>query len=588
MQQPADTLADFTAGREFHPAPKTLYLISITIPITLYAHLCDLSIPNSSAHRPLKFVYLSDFVQHAYILLATIYSECYTILHSNSTQYSVYIKKVLLSIHAKTSSAKYDLHDTEHAAVKGDSETIMENTAQQTKPAENKMGTMPVGKLLLQISLPIIISMLIQAMYNIVDSMYVSRINEEALTAVSLIFPMQNLMISIATGTCVGINALLSRALGAKEFHQANRIAQHAIFLTVISSVIVSAFMLVMAVPFMRVQTSDPMIFQYGVTYMRICGGICFGIFFQVCMERLLTSTGKTIFTMTSQMTGAILNIIFDPILIFGIGPFPKMGVAGAAYATIFGQCVAALLGFWLNLRYNKEISLSMRRFRPNGHLIGTIYKIGIPSIVMTSIGSVMTFGMNMIFMQFLGNPTGAAVFGIYFKLNSIFFMPVFGLNNGVVPIVAFNYGARHRKRIMETTKLGVLAAVCLMLAGLAAFWLIPDKLLALFNASENMLSIGVPALRIISLSFIFAGYCIIVGSTMQALGKAVYSMINSLTRQLVVLLPSAFILAALTRDQGGMPAIWYSYIIAELVSVALTTFFFRRVYKNMIAPLPE
>ncbi len=459
----------------------------------------------------------------------------------------------------------------------------MEQTRQ-----ENKMGTMPIGKLLLQISLPIIISMLIQAFYNIVDSMFVSRINEEALTAVSLIFPMQTLMISIATGTGVGVNALLSRALGAKEFKRANKVAQHAIFLAFVSSVIVAAAMLLLAHPFMHVQTDNPLIYQYGSTYMQICGGLCFGIFFQITMERLLTSTGKTIFTMISQMTGAIINIIMDPILIFGLGPFPEMGVAGAAAATVLGQTIAAILGVILNLKYNDEISLNMRGFRPEKHMILLVYKIGIPSIVMASIGSVMTFGMNLILMQYLNNSTAAAVFGVYFKLNSVFFMPVFGLNNGIVPIVAYNYGARHRKRIVETTKLGVISAVSLMLIGLAAFWIIPDKLLAIFNASENMLAIGVPALRIISISFIFAGYCIVIGSTMQALGSAIYSMINSLARQLFVLLPSAFILAAIFRSQGGLPAIWFSYIIAEIVSVIMTTIFFRKVYKEKIAPLPE
>ena len=459
---------------------------------------------------------------------------------------------------------------------------------EQATRQENKMGTMPVGKLLLQISLPIIISMLIQAFYNIVDSMFVSRVNEEALTAVSLIFPMQTLMISIATGTNVGVNALLSRALGAKEFDHANKIARHAIFLSFVSSIAVSILMLLLARPFMHVQTDNPLIYQYGVSYMQICGGLCFGVFFQVTMERLLTATGKTIFTMTSQMTGAIINIIMDPVLIFGLGPFPQMGVAGAAAATVIGQSVAAVLGVFLNLKLNREISLNMRGFRPEGRLILIIYKIGIPSIIMASIGSVMTFGMNLILMQYLKNSTAAAVFGVYFKLNSVFFMPVFGLNNGIVPIVAYNYGAQHRKRITDTTRLGVFAAVCLMLAGLAAFWIIPDKLLGIFNASENMLAIGVPALRIISISFIFAGYCIILGSTMQALGSAVYSMINSLARQLFVLLPSAFILAVIFRAQGGLPAIWFSYVIAELVSVLLTTIFYRRVYREKIAPLPE
>ncbi|MCR4654019.1 MAG: MATE family efflux transporter [Eubacterium sp.] len=454
----------------------------------------------------------------------------------------------------------------------------------QTKPKENKMGTMPVGKLLFTMALPIIISMIIQALYNIVDSMYVSEINEGALTAVSLVFPIQNLMIAIATGTGVGINALLSRFLGEKKFEDANNVAHHGIFLGIISSLVVSVLMFTLAPHFIRIQTTDPAIYDGGVIYMRICCGLNFGIFMQITLERLLTATGKTLCTMTSQGIGAIINIIMDPLLIFGIGPFPEMGIAGAAAATVFGQCVAACIALTLNLRLNKEIHINMRKFRPNLPLIGEIYKIAIPSIVMVSIGSVMTFGMNMILIRYLESSTAAAVFGVYFKINSIIFMPIFGLNNAMVPIIAYNYGAKHRLRIRQTVRLAATFAVCLMLIGIGLFWIVPDKLLGIFHASKKMLAIGVPALRTISISFIFAGYCIVIGSVMQALGRAFYSMINSLTRQLILLLPSAFILAVFF----GLDGVWWSYNIAEIGSLILTTIFYRIVRRELIDPLPD
>lgn len=449
---------------------------------------------------------------------------------------------------------------------------------------ENKMGTMPVGKLLFSMSLPMIISMLIQALYNIVDSMFVAQINEGALTAVSLVFPMQNIVISIATGTGVGVNALLSRYLGEKKFKEADDVAHHSIFLAIISGILVGIVMFLVAGPFLAVQTDDPMIYSYGVSYMNICCGICLGVFLQVGMERLLTSTGRTMLTMISQAAGAVINIILDPILIFGYFGFPEMGVAGAAAATVFAQFMAALIGLFLNRKYNKEITTTLRGFRPDWKLIGTIYKIGVPSIIMAGISSVMTFGMNLILMQYLKSSTATAVFGVYYKLNSFIFMPIFGLNNGMVPIIAYNYGARHRSRITRTAKLGVITATVLMMIGLALFWIIPDKLLLIYNASEEMLAIGIPALRIISISFIFAGYCIVIGSVMQALGKAVYSMINSLTRQMIILLPAAAILAVV----GGLDAVWWSFDIAEICSLILTTIFFSRVYRTIIKPLPE
>ena len=458
----------------------------------------------------------------------------------------------------------------------------MNNTA--SKPAENKMGTMPVGRLLISMSLPMMFSMLIQALYNIVDSIYVGRIGEHALTAVSLIFPMQTIVMSIAGGTCVGINAMLSRRLGEKDFKGANAVAQHGIFLCVLGGVIVSAFMMFFAPVFVGIQTTEPAIYGNAVTYMRICCGFCIGIFTQVTMERLLTSTGKTTLTMASQLSGAVINIILDPILIFGFFGLPKMGVAGAALATVIAQCCAGIIGLVLNIRFNKEISLNMKGFRPDLPLIGLVYKIGIPSIIMMSIGSVMTFGMNMIFLRYLHSSTASAVFGVYFKLNSFIFMPVFGLNGGMVPVIAYNYGARHRKRILDTLQFSRILAIVIMLVGVALFWIIPDKLLMIFSASDNMIAIGVVALRLISLTFPMAGFCMTTGSCMQALGVSFYSMIISLARQLIVLLPAAFILAVI----GGIDATWWSFAIAEIVSLALTIVFYRKTKRELIDPLPE
>ena len=450
----------------------------------------------------------------------------------------------------------------------------------QSQASENKMGIMPIPRLLFSMSLPLMLSMLVQALYNIVDSIFVSMINENALTAVSLIFPVQNLMIAIAAGTAVGVNALLSRNLGEQDFEGANKAAINGLFLSLLSYIAVAVLGGCLSHFFLSVQTNDPQIVAYGTTYMRIITVCSFGCFLQIMLERLLQSTGRTLYTMITQATGAIINIIMDPILIFGIGFFPKMGVAGAAVATVFGQIVAMILSLIMNLKANKDIQLHFRSFRPCASTIGHIYEVGVPSIVMQSIGSVMTFGFNKILLMF--TPTATAVFGVYFKLNSFIFMPIFGLNNGMVPIIAYNYGARNRKRILQTIKLSVVSAVSLMLVGLALFILIPDKLLGLFHASSEMLAIGVPALRIICLSFLFAGYCIIVGSVFQALGNGVYSLIVSLARQIFAILPSAYILAKVF----GLHAVWWSFPIAELVSVAMTTIFFRRIYREKLKNL--
>jgi putative MATE family efflux protein len=455
------------------------------------------------------------------------------------------------------------------------------SSAASAPQRENKMGVMPVPKLLFSMSLPMIISMMVQALYNVVDSIFVSRINENALTAVSLAYPIQNLIIAVVSGTCVGVNALLSRSLGEKNYEQADKAANTSILLAALSYLVFLLFGIFGAGFFFRTQTSDPEIIQYGTEYLTIVCTCSFGVFMQVTMERLLQSTGRTIFNMITQATGAILNIIFDPILIFGYFGFPKMGVAGAAAATIFGQVVAMCLGIFFNLKFNPEIHLSFSRIlHPEKDTVKTIYAVGVPSILMMSIGSVMTFGMNKILLMF--SSTAAAVFGVYFKLQSFFFMPVFGLNNGMVPIIAFNYGAKRKDRIMHTMRLGMSFAVVIMIIGFIVFHIMPDKLLLLFDASDDMIAIGSKALRTISWSFLLAGFCIVIGSVFQALGNGVYSLIVSVGRQLVILLPAAFLLA----KAFGLDAVWWAYPISELVSLALSLLLMRRIYDQKLRNL--
>lgn len=447
---------------------------------------------------------------------------------------------------------------------------------------ENKMGVMPVNRLLISMSLPIMMSMLVQALYNIVDSIFVSRVSENALTAVSLAFPIQSLMIAVGVGTAVGVNALLSRSLGEREYERANKVAENGLFLAALSYVLFLLVGIFLSGPFFRTQTRVEEILVYGEEYLTICCCASFGILFQCMLERLLQATGKTIYTMIMQGAGAIINIILDPILIFGYFGFPEMGVAGAAWATVIGQIAAALLGVYFNLKQNHEIRLSMKGFRPDARIIGMIYRVGLPSIVMQSIGSVMTYGMNLILITF--TETATAVFGVYFKLQSFIFMPVFGLNNGMVPIIAYNYGAGRRERVTKTMKLSIVYAIGIMLLGLIIIELFPAALLGLFDASESMLAIGIPALRIICLSFVFAGFCIVTGSVFQALGNGVYSMIVSITRQLVVLLPVAFLLSRL----GNVDYVWWAFPIAELASVSMTAVFLVKINRKIISHIGE
>ena len=458
------------------------------------------------------------------------------------------------------------------------------NQENTSAPAENKMGTMPIGKLLFNMSLPMMISMLVQALYNIVDSIFVAKLSENALTAVSLAFPLQTLLIAVGTGTGVGMNALLSKSLGEKNFKKANATASNAAVLYFFSYLVFFILGFTIVRPFYASQigNADQEIMELGIEYLSTVMIFSFGLLAQVFFERLLTSTGRTIFSMTSQLTGAITNIILDPILIFGLLGAPKMGVTGAAVATVIGQCVAALVAGFCNHRYNHDVKLKFHGFRLDFHIIGTIYAVGIPTIIMQSIGSVMTYCMNRILIEF--SSTATAVFGVYFKLQSFFFMPVFGLNNGITPIIAYNYGAGQRKRMLKTIKLSMLVAFCLTFIGFLCFEGIPQILLGMFNASDEMLTIGVPALRIIGIHYLIAWFCIVSGTVFQALGKAFFSMIVSIMRQLFVLIPAAYILAKL----GGLHVVWWSFPIAEVISLMVFSFFLVRINRTIISRVPE
>lgn len=448
--------------------------------------------------------------------------------------------------------------------------------------SENKMGVMPEGKLLINMSLPMMISMLVQALYNIVDSIFVSKISEDALTAVSLAFPLQALIIAIAAGTGVGVNALVSRALGEKDGEKANKTAVNGIFVYIVSYIVVAIVGTILVRPFYAMQTgaTQKHILEFGVQYLSIVMLFSIGIFMQFIFERLLQSTGRTFYTMISQTTGAVINIILDPILIFGLCGMPKMGIKGAAIATVTGQIVAGLEAFLWNLWENSDIKISFKGFRPDKRIIANIYQIGVPSIIMQSIGSVMTTGMNLILMGI--SSTAAAVFGVYFKLQSFFFMPVFGLNNGLIPIISYNFGARKKKRMINTLKYGYLIAFIFTFVGFLCFEIMPAQLLSLFEASDKMLKIGVPALRVIGLHYLIAWFCIVTGTLFQAVGKATYSLYVSVARQLVVLLPVAYVLAKI----GGLTFIWWSFPIAEIMSLAISLVCMKLTFNKVLKDL--
>ena len=446
---------------------------------------------------------------------------------------------------------------------------------------ENIMGTQPINRLLPSMAFPIMLSMLVQALYNVVDSVFVSMVSENALTSVSLAFPVQNLMIAVSVGTAVGINALLSRRLGEKNFEAANKVAENGIFVTVLSWAVFAVFGAACSGLFMGAFTQNAEILAGGTDYMWIVTVFSLGLFMSVTMERVLQVTGKTVYQMISQMTGAVVNIILDPVFIFGWLGLPAMGVAGAAWATVIGQFCGMAVGIGINHVKNHEVRLNFRRFRPDWHSIKGIYQVGLPSIIMQSIGSVMTFGMNKILIAF--TETAVSVFGVYFKLQSFVFMPVFGLTNGTVPIVAYNFGARKGDRMKKTIQYSVCAAIAIMICGALIFQSIPDKLLMLFDASDEMLRVGVPALRIISLGFPLAGFGIGAGAVFQALGFSVYSMVISLIRQLVVLIPCAYLISMLTGDVTG---VWWAFVVAEVVSLTVSALYLRRVNRDVIQTL--
>jgi len=448
---------------------------------------------------------------------------------------------------------------------------------------ENKMGVLPVKRLIISMSLPMMLSMLVQALYNVVDSIFVAQIDEAALTAVTLAFPLQNLMIALGSGTGVGMNALLSRSLGEKKFERSDAAANTTILLTFMNFVVFFLIGVFGVEPFIRTQTSDPQIIAYAVMYLRIICCMSIGLFCQMSFERMLQSTGRTVFSMASQMTGAIINIIMDPILIFGLFGLPAMGVAGAALATVMGQIVGACIGLYFNVKKNKDINIKPSLIlNPKADIVKEIYYVGIPSILMMSIGSLMTYAMNLILTTF--STTATAVFGVYFKLQSFFFMPVFGLNNGLIPVLAYNLGARKKQRIEEALRFAMQLAVTIMVAGTITFLVIPQILLKLFNASPDMTAIGVPALRIICLSFPVAGVCIALGSVFQAFSESIYSLIVSAGRQLVVLIPVAWLLSR----TGNLNMVWWAFPIAEIASFILSIYFFKKVYGKKVKTIIE
>ena len=447
---------------------------------------------------------------------------------------------------------------------------------------ENKMGTMPIGKLLINMALPMIASMLVQALYNVVDSIYVSRISESAVTALSLAFPIQNVQIGFALGIGVGINSLLSKSLGRKDQESANLAAGNGLFLILISAAAVMLFGIFGVEPYFRMQSSVEATVSGGIAYSRIICLCTLGMYTQITMERLLQSTGRTFHSMIIQATGAIINILLDPVFIFGWFGIPAMGIAGAAIATVIGQWTGAVLGLILNLKYNHDIRLGLRYLKLRRSIVGPILTVGVPSIIMNGIGSVMNFGMNQIFQGF--NETATGVFGIYYKLQSFFFMPLFGMNGATISIIAYNYGARKPERMLKTLKIACGAALTVMFTGLLAFQLIPEVLLGMFNPSEEFLAIGCSALRIISIHFPIAAVCIMLGASFQAMGNGIYSTITSVCRQLVVLLPAAYLLSL----TGNVNNVWWSFPIAELISALVTMYFFRKIYKDKVRPLLE
>lgn len=460
-------------------------------------------------------------------------------------------------------------------------QTDTQTIQQETKQSEI-MGKLPENKLLLKLALPMILSMLLSALYNVVDSIFVGKISQDALTAVSLAFPMQNLIIALGVGVGVGANALISRALGEKKYKDANRYATNSIFIIAIIYVIFALVAGSLSRSFISWQTTSQPVIEYGTEYLQICCYASAGLFFSLVFEKILCSTGKTTYAMISQLVGAVVNIILDPILIFGLIGLPALGVKGAAIATVVGGGCSALTGFLMAKYKNKDVSISFKKFRPHGKTIGEIFRIGLPTTVLNAVGSVMTFSVNIILQKL--HESAVTVFGIYFKIQSLVFMPLFGLTNAMVPIVAYNYGAGSKKRIMKTVKLSIMYATIFMIFATVIAECFPRQILALFSATPDMYEIGVPAIRILFSTYILVGVNVCILSICQALGKSVISMICSLLRQLIVLIPAAYLLAHFF----GLPTVWFSFTIADFFSTAIALFFGILIYKKYIKPLSD
>ncbi len=444
------------------------------------------------------------------------------------------------------------------------------------------MGTMPVQKLLITMSLPMVISMFVQAMYNLIDSIFVAQINKDALTAVNMSFPMQSLMIAFQTGLGVGMNAAVSRLLGEKKPREAGRAAVHGLILTLVNYIIFLTVGLTLLPLFFNMQSKSIAVIDYGIEYLTVICCFSFGLFFQICFERFLQATGKTVYSMIMQGIGAFVNIFLDPVFIFGVKTLgiPAMGVRGAAIATVVGQCISCALGAFLHFRMNHDLKLEFKGFRLEWDMVRKIYSVGIPSIVMSALMSVMTYCMNIILKGY--EETAATAFGVYFKLQSFVVMPVFGMNNGIVPIIAYNYGARKGGRIVKTIKLGVVYATATMLIGFALFQLLPEFFLSFFNPDEELIRLGIPALRTLSFSFFFIGGSIVMTSAFQALGNGVWSLLVFIVRLLVPALPLAAVLGMI----GGTSAIWIALPVSDLCGLLLSAVLMRKMYKKTIKPM--
>ncbi|MDY3619081.1 MATE family efflux transporter [Agathobaculum sp.] len=441
---------------------------------------------------------------------------------------------------------------------------------------ENKMGVMPEGRLLITMSFPIMLSMLIQALYNIVDSAFVARISESALTAVSLAFPVQLLMIAVATGTGVGVNALLSRKLGQKKQEEADSVAANGVFLAVVCWLIFAALGLLFGRWFISCFTADAEILQMGTNYVTVCTVASCGVFLLFVAERLMQATGNTVYHMITQLIGAVLNCILDPLLIFGIGPFPRLGTTGAALATVAAQIIAMMIGFFINVRFNKDVHLRLRGFRPDAKILGGVLRIGLPAAVMQSLMSALTIGMNRILMPF--SMTAVGFYGVYYKLQNFLYMPIFGMNNALIPMIGYNYGAKRPDRIHNIVRYALLLGAGIMAFGTVLFEAIPAPLLRLFDASPDMLAIGVPAIRVIAVSFCFSAVSLVLCGALQGLGRGMDSLIIALLRQLVIVLPAAALLARAL----GLHAVWYAFPVAELAGFVGALWMYRRVTRKI------